>query len=87
MPTFMVESSHTKEECVQSLDELKNKEPEILDKMEFGCMSGVHTGWATVDAANESEVRNMIPSDLRDKARVVEVSKFTPEQIESFHKA
>lgn len=87
MPKYMVESSHTKEECVRALDEIKDREPKILDKMEFGCMAGVHTGWATVEAGNESEVKNMIPDDLREKTRVVEVSKFTPEQIESFHRA
>lgn len=87
MAKFLVESPHTKEECLEALDELKDENPKLLDKMEFGCMSGEHTGWATVEAGSESEVRQMIPKVVREKAHIVEVNKITPEQIESFHQS
>lgn len=85
MAQFLIESPHTKEECLQALDELKDKQPELLDKMRFGCMSGEHTGWATVEAGSESEVCEMIPEIIREKAHVVEVTQLTPQQIDSFH--
>jgi hypothetical protein len=49
-------------------------------------MAGQHVGWATVDAGSESEARNMVPAVVRNKARITPVNKFTPHQIESFHK-
>jgi uncharacterized protein YdhG (YjbR/CyaY superfamily) len=85
MARYLVESPHTKEECVVALEEIKDKHPELLNKMEFGCKAGEHVGWAMVDAGSESEVCGMIPEAIRSKAHVVELVKFTPEQIESFH--
>ena len=85
MAKYMIESPHTEEECTQALDETLVKGTDLLAKFDWGCMSGEHTGWAVVDAANEAEARNMVPTFLRSKARVVKVDKFTPQQIKSFH--
>jgi hypothetical protein len=40
-----------------------------------------------VSAGNETAARNMVPSMVRGKARVVKVDRFTPEQIRAMHKA
>lgn len=85
MAQFLIESPHTQEECLAALDDLVEHEPVLLRESYFGCMAGDHTGYATVEAENEAEVRRMIPEFIRDKARVVEVTKFTPEQIKSYH--
>ncbi|MDO8588376.1 MAG: hypothetical protein Q7T82_15215 [Armatimonadota bacterium] len=85
MPQFLLESPHTKEECLRALDELVDKEPTLLKESWFGCMSGDHTEYATIEASNESEVRGMLPEFLREKARVVEVTKITPEEVRRFH--
>ncbi len=85
MARYIVESPHTKEECLRALDEILAEGPAILNKFDWGCQAGDHTGYALVDAEGESEVRNMVPSFLRNKARIVKVGKFTPEQIRSFH--
>jgi hypothetical protein len=82
---YMIESPHTKEDCLRALDEIVAQDPRFLQKFDFGCMAGVHTGWAIVDAGSESAARNMLPSFLRAKARVTGLNKFTPEQIKSFH--
>ena len=83
--TYLIESPHTKEECLQALDEVSARGPRLLAQFDWGCMAGQHVGWATVNAGSESEARNMVPSVVRDKARIVAVNKFTPDQIESFH--
>ncbi len=85
MERYIVESPHSKEECLRALDEILAEGPAVLNKFDWGCQTGDHTGYALVDAENEISVRNMIPSFLRTKARVVKVGKFTPEQIRSFH--
>lgn len=85
MAQFLIESPHTKEECLRALDELVEKKPDLLNESWFGCGAGDHTEYATVQASSEMEARSMLPDFLRDKARVVEVSKITPEQVKSFH--
>ena len=83
--TYLIESPHTKEECLQALDETLARGPQHLAQFDWGCMAGQHVGWATVQAGSESEARNMVPSIVRDKARIVAVNKFTPSEIQSFH--
>jgi hypothetical protein len=84
--TYFIESPHSKEECLQALDEVLARGPQFLAQFDWGCMGGQHVGWATVDAGSESEARNMVPAVVRNKARIIPVNKFTPNQIESFHK-
>jgi hypothetical protein len=83
--TYLIESPHTKEECLQALDDVLARGPEFLARFDWGCMSGDHTGWAVVEAGSETAARTMVPALVRGKARIVEVGKFTPEQIKSFH--
>jgi hypothetical protein len=83
--TYQIESSHTPEECLKALDEVLAKGPQNLAKYDWGCMSGDHRGWATIEAKSESEAQNLIPTSLRAKTRVVPVTKFSPDQIRSFH--
>ena len=59
--------------------------PPYLEKFDFGCLSGEHKGWAIVQGESESSVRELVPEEIRNEARVVKVSKFTPEQIRTFH--
>lgn len=87
MLRYIVESPHTKEECLRALDEILAKGPETLRKFDWGCAKGDHTGYALIEAENETQVRNMLPSFLKEKAKVINVAKLSPEQIKSFHKA
>ena len=85
MAQYFVESPHTKQDCLRALDETVAKGADILDKFSWGCMAGEHTGYAIVEAENESAVQDMIPVFLRDRAHIVKVDKFTPEQIKAYH--
>jgi hypothetical protein len=86
MAQYLIESPHTKEECLKALDEIVEKEPKLLEESWFGCMSGEHTEYATVEAGSKEDAKNMLPEFLRDKAKVVEVTKITPEQVKQYHK-
>lgn len=87
MSRYIIESTHTKQECLKALDEMLAKGTDILQKFEWGCFAGDHTGYAIVDAENEAKARGLLPESQRGKARVVQVGRFTPEQIRSLHKA
>src|SRR2546426_2247786 len=78
MPEFLIESPHTPEECMKSMDAIAAQGPKALDKWSFGCESGEHTAWAIVHAKDEQAALAMVPADLRDKAKVHKLEKFTP---------
>jgi len=86
MERYHVESPHTPEECLRALDEILAKGSDVLARYEWGCMAGDHTGYATVEARSEAEVRKTIPSFLEGKTRVIKLNQFTPEQIREFHR-
>lgn len=85
MAKYLVESPHTREECLRALDEILAQDARLLEKFDFGCMAGIHTAWAIVDAQNEYSARSIVPAFLRGKARVIGLNKFTPDQIKSLH--
>ena len=85
MDRYIIESPHTKEECLRALDEVLAEGPAVLNKFDWGCQAGDHTGYAVVDAENETNVLKLIPTFLRNKTSIIKVGKFTPEQIRSFH--
>ncbi len=82
---YLLETPHTKQECLRELDEVLKEGKDVLNKFYWGCNTGDHTGYAIVDVASESEAREMVPGFIRNKAKIVQVSQLTPEQIKSFH--
>lgn len=83
--TYIVESKHTPEECLRALDEVLDRGPDLLDKFEWGCGTGEHVGWAFIEGGDRSDVERMLPSSSIGRTRITEVSKYTPDQIRSFH--
>jgi hypothetical protein len=83
--SYLIENDHTKEECLNALDEISHRSPQMLDSCYFTCSTGKHHGVCFVEAKSESEACDMIPSPLRGNSRVTPVEKYTPEQIRSFH--
>jgi hypothetical protein len=81
---YLIESPHTKEECLSELDALAEKGKE-LDRWSWGCMSGEHTGYAIVEADSETAARDLIPTAVRGKARIHPVTRFTPKDVQKFH--
>jgi len=84
-PRFLITSPHSAEMCLAALDDLSAHAPNLLAKMDFGCKVGDHNGYAIVHAENADAARKMLPESLRAGAKIVELNKFTQEQIKSFH--
>ena len=81
----MVISPHTEEECLAALDAAAKQGKDSLNKLEWGCMSGDHTAYAIYEAESADAARRLVPENVRSKARVIKVDKFTPDQIRKFH--
>ena len=84
---YYVQTTHTPEQCLKTLDDMKGKGDAFLSKFEFGCMSGDHTAYAFLTGKSEEDVRQMLPKDSQATAKIQKVDKFTPEQIEKLHKS
>lgn len=86
MANFVVEFPHSTQTCLHELDDLKSQSPDLLPRINWGCMAGKHNGWAMVEAGSKSDVLNMLPTSIRGEVDITEVNKFTPDQIESMHR-
>lgn len=84
---YMVVTTHNADQCSQVMDDVVKQDRKILNKCWLGCMSGDHTGYAMVDAKNESDALKMLPPALRANAKATKVSKLTPKQIKKAHSA
>ncbi|MFI5252827.1 MAG: hypothetical protein ACHQQQ_10390 [Bacteroidota bacterium] len=82
---YIVITTHTEAECMNTLDKMSSDNKAFLGKTWFGCMSGDHTGYTIIDAKDEDAVKAMLPDDVKDKAKIVKVGMFTPSQIKKMH--
>ena len=83
MDRYLIETPHTKQNC-RDLVELVNAAG-YLNHFDWGCMSGVHCGWATIEAENEVQARLAVPPLVRGQALVVKIVKFTESMLNSSH--
>jgi len=83
MSRYLIETPHTAKDCMKLIDWIEAQG--YLHNFEWGCMSGVHCGWAIVESDSEKQVQMMVPPILRDRARVIRLNKFTEEDTRAFH--
>ena len=82
---YLIEAPHTSKECLRTLDAVLARGPDELDQYVWGCEDGDHTGYALVRADSKADAEARIPGFLRSRARIVELSKYTPREVRSFH--
>jgi hypothetical protein len=85
MNSYLIKFPHTPGTCLATLDKFSSNAPELLNRIEWGCMSGDHTGYLIVERKNEVSALQTIPAVLRSDAKVEKLDKFTMEQIKEFH--
>ncbi len=83
MPSFLIESPHSPEECLKTLDLVLAAG--YLTHFQWACLSGEHKGYLILEAANKAEALMVVPSFVRNKARAIELTQFNPEQVKSMH--
>ena len=85
MATFLIESQHSARMCPWVLRPVLRRGSEVLEDYHWGCRDGVHTGWQIVEADSKFDVLATIPQVLRPQTRIVQLNRFTPEQLMAFH--
>ena len=82
--TYLVTATHTPEECLAAMDGVaKNKK--LLEKAEWGCMSGDHTVYLRTNAKSPEDAVSMLPESQRKDAKAVKMTKLTAAQIKQLH--
>jgi len=83
MPKYLIEIRHEDdyEGCIRALDALMTHGSHLVSHADFGCQDGVHCGWLVVDVADRSEAQLIIPPQLRDGARVIQLRRWMPDEI------
>jgi hypothetical protein len=54
----------------------------FLTHADWGCLDGEHKGWVIVEVESKQEVRSILPPAYRSQAKIVELNKFTLEEID-----
>ena len=83
MNRYLVESTHTAEDCHHVVEQFMIF-GHILN-FDWGCEAGVHTSWAIIEAENESQALLSVPARLRSQARAIRLHKYTPETLQAQH--
>ena len=74
MDRYLIESPHAAEDCDKVVKEVHTAG--YLHQFDWGCHSGVHTGWAIIETDSVEHARQIVPWMVRDKARIVKIEKF-----------
>jgi len=85
MPRYLIELTHGDEyvACVKALRAIERLGSHFVTHADWGCRDGTHAGWLIAELDSRDEALQMVPPELRHDARVVELNKFTREQIAS----
>jgi hypothetical protein len=85
MAKFLIESHHTARDCVWALRQVLREDRCTLEQYHWGCKDGVHVGWAMLEASTKFDVQATIPQVLRSQTRIVQLNRFTPDEVMVFH--
>ena len=82
MQKFIIISPHTHQECTMVVKQ--TLAIGYLTHFYWGCKSGDHTGYAFLDAENESEALLSIPTVIRAKAKAIGLVQFEPKVVQKW---
>jgi hypothetical protein len=84
MPKFLIEVPHDKERiaCARVVQIFLSSGSHFLTNAEWGCFDGDHRCWMIVDVDDKQEARGIVPAGLRAETRVVQLNRFTMEDID-----
>ena len=88
MPRYIIEVPHDEEflACAQVVESFLNYGSHFATKADWGCMDGVHKAWITIETDNKEDARNILPPAYRSHATIIQLNKFTLEEMEEIRK-
>lgn len=86
MPRYLIELRHGDEHaaCVKALRAIEQYGSHFVTHADWGCKAGTHRGWLIVELGSRDEAMQLVPPEYRQEARVVELNRFSREEIVSW---
>ncbi len=84
MPKFLIEVPHEAEAlaCARVVKIFLSSGSHFLTNAEWGCFDGDHRCWMKVDVNDKQEARGIVPPGLRAHAHIVQLNRFTMDEID-----
>jgi hypothetical protein len=84
MPKFLIEVPHEPEvvACAKVVQIFLSSGSHFVTHADWGCADGTHSAWLMVDVDTKEDARAVLPPGFRHGARIVQLNKFTMEEIE-----
>jgi len=82
---YLLSTSHTPEQCADSLRRVAAKDKRLFESMDWGCKAGEHVGYALVWAKSPDEAVMKLPDTERSGAKAVLMTRFTVEEARRMH--
>jgi len=85
---FLIEVPHDASTvgCARVVDIFLKSGSHYLTRADWGCRDGEHKYWMIVDVATREEALRILPPAFREHAHVVQLNKFSVEEIEQILK-
>jgi hypothetical protein len=85
MKRFLIEVPHDPERiaCYRVVRVFLTSGSHFLTHCDWGCKDGVHKAWITVEADSRDAARQIVPPAFRDQANIVELTRFSMEEVET----
>ena len=84
MKKFLIEVPHDadKQACDHAVQVFLQTGSHFLTNAEWGCHDGVHKAWMIVEVPSKEDARFIVPPYFRSSATVVQLTTFTPEDLQ-----
>jgi hypothetical protein len=84
MARFLIEVPHDAEilACARVVETFLKTGSHFLTNADWGCKDGDHKAWIIADVGSKDEARFIVPPAFRAQARVVQLNRFTMEEID-----
>ena len=81
---FLIEVPHDSDRkaCTEAVRIFLRTGSHFLTHADWGCKDGDHKAWIIVEVDSKDEARNIVPAEFRPMARIVQLNRFTLEQVE-----
>jgi hypothetical protein len=84
MARFLIEVPHEANErdCILAAKVLISSGSQFLSNADFGCLDGEHKAWVIIDVDSRQEARLLVPAAFRHVAKVVQLNKFSLDELD-----
>ena len=81
MDRYLIISFHTTEDCKMAVKHFLQYHASFLTHFDWGCYDNDHHAYAIVEAESHEQAKMAVPPLFREKAKVIKLAHFTPEQF------